>query len=168
MDSGFRASEVYRFCLAAGWKAFKGDDAEYFLYSDPRTKKIIRRIWTRNLVDPHFGSKMAGRVRPIPLFRWSNNGAKDMLAEMMRGLVGDWTLPRNIGSDYLKQVTAERREEKEDTKGRISYFWKQVRRDNHLLDCELMILIAAVITRMIGGKKGSQNRAEARKILSDE
>src|SRR5262249_43380887 len=51
--------------------------------------------------------------------------------------------------DYLKQVTAERREEKEDTAGRIHHFWKQVRRDNHLLDCELMIIVAAVITKLI-------------------
>lgn len=98
---------------------------------------------------------MAGRVRPIPLFRWSNNGAKDMLAEMMRGLVGDWTLPHKIGTDYLKQITAERREEKQDTKGRISYFWKQVRRDNHLLDCELMILVAAVVSKIVQSRSAS-------------
>ncbi len=73
----------------------------------------------------------------------------------MMGLVGDWTLPRQIGRDYLKQVTAERREEKEDTAGRIHYFWKQVRRDNHLLDCELMIIVAAVITKLITAKVGS-------------
>jgi hypothetical protein len=144
---------VYRFCLAAGWKAFKGDDAEYFLRSDPRTRRPYRQIWTRNWADPHFGTNLAGKTRPIPLFRWSNNAAKDLLTEMMMGLVGDWTLPQKIGSDYLKQVTAERREEKEDTKGRITYFWKQVRRDNHLRDCELMILVAAVITKIVQGRK---------------
>jgi phage terminase large subunit GpA-like protein len=149
MDAAFKASEVYRFCLATGWKAFKGDDADFFLRTDPRTRKAFRQIWTRNWADPHYGTHMAGRTKPIPLFRWSNNAAKDMLTEMMMGLIGDWTLPQKIGSDYLKQATAERREEKEDTKGRISYFWKQVRRDNHLRDCELMILIAAVITRMV-------------------
>src|SRR6266403_5145033 len=83
------------------------------------------------------------RVEPLPLFRWSNNASKDLLAEYMMGLVGDWTTPAQIGRDYLKQVTAERREEKTDTAGRIHHFWKQVRRDNHLLDCELMILVAA-------------------------
>jgi hypothetical protein len=82
-----------------GWKAFKGDDADFFLRTDPRTKKTYRQIWTRNLVDPHFGTNMAGRTRPIPLFRWSNNAAKDMLTEMMLGLVGNWTIPRQIGSD---------------------------------------------------------------------
>jgi hypothetical protein len=70
-------------------------------------------------------------------------------------LVGDWTLPRKVAADYLKQVTAERREEKVDAKGRISHFWKQIRRDNHLRDCELMILVAAVITRVLSVPKGA-------------
>ncbi len=139
IDSGFKASEGYRFCLATGWKAFKGDDAEYFLHK----------------VDPFFGTRQARRLKPLALFRWSNNATKDLLAEYMMGLVGDWTLPTQIGRDYLKQVTAERREEKIDTTGRIHYFWKQVRRDNHLLDSELMILVAAVITKLITAKESS-------------
>lgn len=51
-----------------------------------------------------------------------------MLTEQMRGLAGDWTILRRIEPLYLKQITAEQRAEKIDAKGRISYFWKQVRR----------------------------------------
>jgi hypothetical protein len=83
----------------------------------------------------------------IPLYRWSNNAAKDELTELLMGKVGEWTIPRRVESSYLKQVTAERREEKIDARGRVTYFWKQVRRDNHLRDCELMIHVASVITR---------------------
>mgnify|MGYP006967061282 CR=1 FL=1 len=42
IDTGFKASEVYRFCLATGWKAMKGDDAEWFLSQDPRTRKTVK------------------------------------------------------------------------------------------------------------------------------
>src|SRR5437667_7441316 len=72
LDSGFKASEVYRFCLATGWKAFKGDDAEYFLHKNPATSKSVRRIWQRTFVDPFFGARTAvyRRVKPLPLFRW--------------------------------------------------------------------------------------------------
>jgi len=34
----------------------------------------------------------------------------------------------------------------QDSRGRIFYVWQQVRRDNQLFDCELMLLVAAVIT----------------------
>ena len=150
IDSGFKAREVYRFCLSHGWKAFKGDDAEWFMHSVKKSgepTKQVRRIYTRSLVDPHYGTAMQGRSRMIPLYRWSNNAAKDELTELLMGKVGEWTIPRRVESSYLKQVTAERREEKIDARGRVTYFWKQVRRDNHLRDCELMIHVASVITR---------------------
>ena len=92
------------------------------------------------------------KTRPISLFRWSNNAAKDMLAEHMRGLTGEWTIPRRVEPLYLKQITAESRGEKVDARGRVSYFWKQTRRENHLGDCELMILVAAVITKTLQAK----------------
>ncbi|MGA3266899.1 MAG: hypothetical protein ABSE16_08755 [Verrucomicrobiota bacterium] len=70
---------------------------------------------------------------------------------------------------YLKQITTERRAGKiaarlsrsssaktdlsrrsgAKTDGRVSYFWKQVRRDSHLGDCGLMIIVAAVITKTL-------------------
>jgi hypothetical protein len=108
IDLGFKASEVYRFCLATGWQAFKGDDTEYFLHKDPATNRSVRRIWQRTFVDPFFGTRQARRLKPLALFRWSNNATKALLAEYMTGLVGDWTIPVLIGRDYLKQVTAER------------------------------------------------------------
>lgn len=155
LDSGFKASEVYRFCLATGWKAFKGDDADFFLHKDLRSGRTVRRLFQRTFVDPFFGTRHAGRRKPLPLFRWSNNAAKDLLAEHMAGLVGEWTLPRSVARDYLKQITAEIREEVVDTRGRLSHRWKQIRRDNHLLDCELMLTVAAVITKLIASVPGS-------------
>lgn len=160
IDSGYKATEVYRFCAATGWKAFKGDDARYFLMHDTRTGKSVRRSWRRTMVDPLCGTKQAGRSKPIPLFNWANDPIKDLLTEMMMGLVGEWTLPRKIAPDYMAQITSERREERIDAKGRVTYSWKQVRRDNHLRDCELMILVAALITKIVqGGIRAEVNHA---------
>lgn len=149
IDSGFRAAEVYRFCRAAGWKAFKGDDAEYFLHKDERTKKVFRRLWDRTLVDPAIGTRRAGRVAPMRLYRWSNPGVKDLLAEYLKGLSGDWTLPRKVGRDYLAQLSAERRVEERDSRGFLRYRWHQVRRDNHLLDCELQAMVVAILVGLV-------------------
>jgi phage terminase large subunit GpA-like protein len=158
IDSGFKAQEVYRFCAATGWKAFKGDSALSFMHYDARGK-AVRKVWRKTDQDPHYGTKMAGRTRPIPLFSWANDPVKDMLAELMKGLVGDWTIPKKTASDYLRQVTAERREERVDSHGRISFTWHRVRRDNHYFDCELMILVAAVITKIVAGAKAQTQEA---------
>jgi phage terminase large subunit GpA-like protein len=146
IDSGFKASEVYRFCMAIGWKAMKGDDAEWFLSQDPRTKKTVRRVWRRVLVDPSLGTRRGRVRRHLPLFQWSNPSIKDHLALFTHGVVGQWSIPKRTGRDYVEQMTAEVREEREDSRGRIKVLWVQKRRDNHYLDCELMIDVAAIIS----------------------
>jgi phage terminase large subunit GpA-like protein len=164
IDSGYKASEVYRFCLQFGWKAFKGDDAEYFLISskDPKTgkPKTIRQSWQRTFVDPGFGTKMQGRMKPIPLFRFSNPAIKDLLGDYMLGLVGEWTLPRNIGQDYLKQITAEQRVIEKDNRGFEKAKWHQLRADNHFFDCELQIKVAAVASKTIAAGTPQQIKPE--------
>jgi hypothetical protein len=147
IDSGFKATEVYRFCLSTGWKPFKGDDAPFFLVADPRTKKPVRKFWRKSMVDPLYGQRGVRRVKHIPLFTWSNDSIKDQLAEFMLGLIGEWTLPKNIPSEYLKQVSAERREEQVDPKGRIKRFWRRIG-DNHLFDCECMIMVCALASNV--------------------
>ena len=46
-------------------------------------------------------------------------------------------------------MTAEVREERQDSRGHIKMLWIQKRRENHYLDCELMIDVAAIITRLL-------------------
>jgi len=149
MDSGFKASEVYRFCQAAGWKPFKGDDADFFTVRDPRLERVVRRLWQRTLVDPAFGTKLQGRVKPIGLYRWSNPGLKDLLFQHLTGQVGHWEIPEEIGRDYLKQLSAEHRVEERDTRGHVRYRWHQKHKDNHLLDCELQVLTMALICGLV-------------------
>ena len=56
------------------------------------------------------------------------------------------------------------REERENSRGRIKVLWIQKRRDNHYLDCELMIDTAAVISGFLtsaqeDGVQGSERTA---------
>lgn len=158
LDSGFRASEVYRWCEKSGWKPFKGDATDLYTATvlDPETKKpkTVRRLWHKSMVEPSFGTRESRRFakRPsksIPLYRFATDTVKDFLAEFILGIVGGWTVPATIGKDYFAQMTAERRVEKTDRRGRVSYDWIQLRKANHLWDCELMILAAAVITKLV-------------------
>jgi phage terminase large subunit GpA-like protein len=74
---------------------------------------------------------------------------KDHLALFTHGVVGQWTVPKSTGQDYFDQMTAEVREEREDSRGGIRHQWVQKRRDNHYLDCEFMIHVAAIITGFV-------------------
>ena len=101
------------------------------------------------LVDPNLGAKRQRVYRELPLFQWSNPGIKDHLALFTHGVIGQWTVPKSTGRDYFDQMTAEVREERQDSRGHIKMLWVQKRRENHYLDCELMIDVAAIITRLL-------------------
>jgi phage terminase large subunit GpA-like protein len=154
MDSGYMAQEVYRFCLANGWKAFKGDSVDCYhvpVIGKNGVRKTVRRFW-RKTYAAVYNAQTRMKVARIPLYLFCNDPAKDFLADYTTGNVGDWTIANKVGKEYLQQVTAERRESKEDGKGHTVYFWKQVRRDNHLGDCEIMLKVAAAITKTIARK----------------
>ena len=74
---------------------------------------------------------------------------KDHLALFTHGAIGQWTVPKSTGRDYFDQMTAEVREERQDSRGHIKMLCVQKRRENHYLDCELMIDVAAIITLLL-------------------
>jgi len=81
---------------------------------------------------------------------FSNPMLKDALAHLMSGKGPSWEFSREAGEIYLAQVTSERREERVDAHGRVSHVWKQIRKDNHLFDCEVLQVLAALATNFIG------------------
>jgi len=154
IDSAHESAKVYKACLKYKWKAFRGDDVPFFnaVVEDPKTREkvTVRRVWALSHADPAIGTPMQGKVRPIKLYRWSNPAVKDILALAMTGAEQRWQIAEDATSEYYRQITAEKRVEEIDAKGRISYVWKRMRRDNHYFDCECMIMAAALITRSLG------------------
>lgn len=154
IDTGFKAQELYSFCLSTGWKAFKGDNVDYYLHrvEDRKSKtgyRTIRVIWdkTKAVAVAPDGRKMG----EVGLFRYADDPTKDSLATYLQGTVGEWTIPMKTGRDYFKHITAEVRKEDEDSRGRIVSKWYQVRPDNHWKDCEKIIHVAAIITKFVAG-----------------
>lgn len=73
-------------------------------------------------------------------------------------------LHADTGMEYVKQFLAE--ELRRDRKGK--YEWKKIRRDNHLLDCEVMVAAAADNSwmpslQMIAKKKSKKEQKEVKK-----
>jgi phage terminase large subunit GpA-like protein len=150
IDSGYLATQVYNEVTKSGyaWKPMKGDELENFMVDK------VRQIWKDSLIDPALGTTMQGRVRPIRLFHFSNPSIKDLLNEYMHGVGPTWEIPENIQGDYLAQMHAEHREEAVDSYGKIKYRWvNKPRRPNHYFDCECMLVVAGLVTGMLGVKE---------------
>ena len=59
---------------------------------------------------------------------------------------GRWHVHANITKDYIHQLNAESKDMKRSpVTGRVTYYWRQVRRDNHLFDCEAMQILMALV-----------------------
>lgn len=164
IDSAFDSNRIYRFCLATGWKPFRGDDARWWPAKNPRTGREFKRAWRKTRVVVNYGTR--ARPRPIGLYLWSNDSTKDLLAEAMKGLSGEWTIPSDTPPEYMQQMTAERREVVEDARGRTVAKWKRVRKNNHIFDCECMIRIGKQIQRELAAANKEQRLPASRKQTS--
>lgn len=150
IDCGWNTASVIRFCQRHNWKPFRGDGAKHFTVRDKKSGVSIKQIWTETWADAEMGTRRQGLGKRVKRYVWSNDATKNILAELMAGAIGNWTIPKNTPQDYIQQLTSEIRTERKEANGRISYVWKQIRRDNHLRDCELMIIVASLATRQLG------------------
>ena len=150
IDAGWNTASVLRFCQRHSWKPFRGDGAKDYSVRDKRTKRMVKQIWTENWADAGMGTRLAGLQKKIKRYVWSNPSTKNLLAELMAGQLGEWSIAKNTGQEYIQQMMSEIREEKAGARGEVRHEWRQIRRDNHLRDCELMILVASVATRKLG------------------
>lgn len=163
IDCGFKQSDTFRFCMRYGWKPFKGMPGDMFVVADEDSGETVRRLWRAVLVDPFSGTKNQGKMSRFWAFQFASDPTMDLLAEYMTGRVGDWSIPKKIGSEYLKQVTAESRVVAEDALGHTVHKWVQRRKANHLFDVEKMLLICAVARKIIasGDHVASKPKKEA-------
>lgn len=153
IDCAYKRNEVLRFCAASGWKAFSGDDADFFLIRDEAKQKTFRQCWKAEWAQPEGVKPVAGQARRVRVFRWSNPWVFDILGEFATGLVGEFTIPRQVGREYLKQMSSHQRVEVKDTRGRYKHRWDQVLKDDHLRDCECMIHVAAIASKVIASPR---------------
>lgn len=149
VDSGFDTMSVYKFCQVYGWKPMKGSGTGGFRHRNKKTGRMSTQLWTWTKAEVGIGTREHGLYKSIRLFLWSNDGLKDMFAELIQGMIGEWTIAKDSSNEYVRQVTAEKRVQITDIKGRTKYEWVPVRKDNHLLDCELMILVASLANKLI-------------------
>ena len=147
IDAAWTAGgEVYQEILNSRnqWKAFKGDDKEFFTTTDPSGIRV-RRIWQKSLADPGMGTGMQGQLPKIPLYLFSKPSTIDRLNSFIHGIAPGWEIPPMATDDYRSQVTAYYLHEFVDNKGNTKYEWRTKRKDDHYADCERIQIACAAI-----------------------
>jgi phage terminase large subunit GpA-like protein len=130
IDSGYNTQTVYEFCSTSNATFFpaKGWD------------KLSQPVKPANI---KFFPGQQFRERVIRLYHFDDGAFKsDLYCRRIADKRGPaWHLPRNVGADFMRQLTAEKLVEKKNQRGEIESVWHQIHRDNHWGDCEKMQLV---------------------------
>ena len=129
VDSGYaarRTGGVYEFVIRAAGK---------FWASKGRAASAGMRASVVKQVVEHLG-------RTLPLVQYDDNVFKHTLYinKIKERTGADWWLPRNLGRDYISQLTNERLVERKLRYGQRELTWEVVGA-NHLGDCEKLVLV---------------------------
>jgi len=146
IDSGDQTRDVYLHCCEWGFIALVGSDKTSF--SEITGDLKVQRPYSRLANGDPFsgkstGSKVGWKWKLCPVWRWSNPVFKDILATLLKtdGFIAEdtpdvWKV--HIDSEVKVEV-------KNPLTGRTRRVWKQVGKNNHLMDCECMGLCGAAL-----------------------
>ena len=125
-----------------GYTERRNEVLEQCLYGDIKGgvpmfgRDSLREAFKVDKRDPFEGTAKQGRAK-MPIVTFNPDQIKHILSKLTTGEdPHQWLIPGNIDANYIKQVTAEEC---------IDGAWVARRKDNHLWDCEVMSLAAAMI-----------------------
>lgn len=134
VDCGDQYDDVIRECGLNGFTALRGDARQEFIWRI-KTAQGVRGI-AKTYGPARLVNAGTGVVR---VHHFSNLALKDQLTRLRK--IKKHTIPRDVTSDYLKQMESEVRVMNQAGKPE----WKRIgKRANHLWDCEVMQLVPAM------------------------
>jgi len=145
-DSGDQTRDVYLHCCKNGWMALVGSDKTSF--SEIVGQQKIQRPFARIANGDPFSGKATGsragwKWKLCPVWRWSNPAFKDILSSLLKT---EGFIAQDTPLVYHEHISAEAKVKvKNPMTGRERYVWKQVGKNNHLLDAECMGLVGAAL-----------------------
>lgn len=146
LDMAHRPNMVGALLVKNGWRGLWGSDKTGFIHALGNGFKVQREYSPVQYRDPHLGTvHQSDRNAKAMFVFWSNDRIKDRLEVLRFSDPPRWHVHNHITAEYVRQMNSERREIKTNrTTGRKTYYWKRLRRDNHIWDCESMQIVAAL------------------------
>jgi len=140
VDIGFEWGKNAQMCADHGWFGIRGNGQVSSYRHKLRKGGHVEKAYSPiKIAQGDGGSK----CRYIEI---ATDPVKDILARLMNGSGLEWTVPKDVSKVYKAHMKSEVR--KEGTKGKtknIIGYWEQVKRANHLWDCETYNVAAALM-----------------------
>jgi hypothetical protein len=146
IDMAHRPNESARLIVKNGWRGLWGSDKKGFSHTLGNGARVIRDFSPVQYRDPHVGTvhQSDTNQRAMYIF-WSNDRVKDRLEILRHTQPTKFHVPSTVSNHYIRQINSEIKMTRiAPITGRLVHYWKQIRKDNHLRDTELMGLAMAL------------------------
>jgi hypothetical protein len=146
VDMAHRPNVAAKLIVKNGWRGLWGSDKKGFVHTLGNGARIIRDFSPVQNRDPHLGTVYQSENNKRAMYvYWSGDRLKDRLEILRHTQPTKFHVPSTVSNDYVRQINSEIKTSRvAPLTGRLVHFWKQVRKDNHLRDCELMGLVMAL------------------------
>ncbi|MEA3207672.1 MAG: hypothetical protein QOE70_729 [Chthoniobacter sp.] len=146
LDIAHFTNAASRWLVENGWRGAWGSDKKGFVHTLDSGQRVIRAWSPVNYRDPMLGTRSASDVNAKAMYvYWSNDAIKDLFAVLRFTEPTIFHVHTDVPPEYQRHLNAEIKTTKKSYQtGRVTYFWKQLRKDNHLLDAECMNLMRAL------------------------
>lgn len=143
IDTGFDTGRIYDFCVANGWTGIRGDRKERYSWPD-KTSRLYSQV--QRVKAPSGGTALYVFV--------AVDKVKDVLYRLRTGQGAKWEVPANVSNAFLNQIDGEQRKTFTNSKtGEEATRWVKVRA-NHMLDCCVYQVAAAMMMGIFDGEEG--------------
>jgi len=149
-----------RMCDKYGWTAVHGSPRKSFQHNENDSK--VRRIYAPiEYMDPFIGTKEQGDSQ-VGMIYFSKHSTMDRLFALRSEAVDySWKAPADVSDEYFQQMDSwELVDWRNPRTGVINKEFRQVRKHDHLLLCEMFQVILASIMGVIGSERVEEDQKE--------
>lgn len=146
LDMAFRPNQVARTIIDKKWRGAWGTDTKSFWWQMGDGRRLERIYSTVQIRDPHMGTAMQDRtLERARYFKFYKDGALDLVSSLRYAEPAIWHVSANVSARYQRQMNSRVKVMIQNKRtGRYQAIWKDLYKDNHLLDCECMQVIRAI------------------------
>ena len=150
VDIAFDTMAVQEVIVRYGWTGLWGDNTNRrdFPHHEMANGQRITRKYPFSPVNVgHVGIGTDKTRRQARYFFWAQQPIKSMYHRLRSGLATyRFTVPQDVSSEYQKQTAVEFKRQEVNRDGSKKWTWTVMKgKANHLLDCEQMNLVAAML-----------------------
>jgi phage terminase large subunit GpA-like protein len=160
VDIAWDTQAVQSVCVRYGWQGLWGDNSKKKSFPHHETvngpqgpQRVVRQYPFSSVNIGHVGLGSGGIQRQARYFFWAGAAIKNQYHRLKDGLATyRWTCPQNTPKEYFEHLKNEHKRMEIDNAGNKIWVWfNPPKKPNHLLDCDQMCLVSALMDSRLRG-----------------